>query len=102
MSHEEQGERLAERLANPEKHWKYNPGDIDERRMWDAYQDAYTVVLERCSTEAAPWTIVPSGRKWYRNWAVATLLVEQLRLLDLHWPEAAFDVEGEKARLAAM
>ncbi|WP_290512130.1 PPK2 family polyphosphate kinase [Aeromicrobium sp.] len=102
ISADDQKERLEARLDDPTKYWKYNPGDIDERMLWDDYQDAYVTVLERCSTKAAPWNIVPSGRKWYRNWAVATLLVEQLRGLDLDWPDANFDVEGEKARLAAM
>jgi len=101
ISADDQRERLQERLDNPEKHWKYNPGDLDERALWPQYQRAYEIALERCSTEAAPWHIVPSGRKWYRNWAVATLLVEALRSLDLAWPLADFDVEAERARLAA-
>jgi PPK2 family polyphosphate:nucleotide phosphotransferase len=99
---DDQEERLAARLDDPTKHWKYNPGDLDERALWDDYQDAYAVALERCSTGNAAWHVVPSGRKWYRNWAVATLLLEQLRALDLSWPVADFDVEAEKARLAAM
>lgn len=99
---DDQKERLAARLDDPTKHWKYNPGDLDERALWTDYQRAYAVAIERCSTAAAPWHLVPSGRKWYRNWAVATLLLEQLRALDLQWPEADFDVEVEKARLAAM
>lgn len=101
ISADDQRERLQERLDNPEKHWKYNPGDLDERALWPQYQRAYEIALERCSTEVAPWHIVPSGRKWYRNWAVATLLVEALRSLDLAWPLADFDVEAERARLAA-
>ncbi|MET0448892.1 MAG: PPK2 family polyphosphate kinase [Aeromicrobium sp.] len=99
---DDQKERLTERLDDPTKHWKFNPGDLDERVLWDEYQDAYAVALERCSTFDAPWHLVPSGRKWYRNWAVATLLIERLRALDLQWPEADFDVEAEKARLAEM
>ena len=99
---DDQKERLAARLDDPTKHWKYNPGDLDERMLWDDYQRAYALALERCSTTHAPWHLVPSGRKWYRNWAVATLLLEQLRALDLKWPAADFDVETEKARLAAM
>jgi PPK2 family polyphosphate:nucleotide phosphotransferase len=101
ISADDQKERLAARLDDPTKHWKYNPGDIDERARWDDYQRAYDLVLERCSTDVAPWFVVPSGRKWYRNWAVATLLLEHLRSLDLAWPAADFDVEAEKARLAA-
>lgn len=97
----DQKERLAARLDDPTKYWKYNPGDLDERMLWADYQRAYAVALERCSTDTAPWHVVPSGRKWYRNWAVATLLLEQLRALDLGWPPAGFDVEVEKARVAA-
>jgi PPK2 family polyphosphate:nucleotide phosphotransferase len=99
---DDQKQRLAARLDDPTKYWKYNPGDLDERLLWDDYQQAYAMVLERCSTDAAPWHLVPSGRKWYRNWAVATLLLERLRALDLDWPEADFDVEEQKARLATM
>ncbi|MCW2768840.1 MAG: phosphate--nucleotide phosphotransferase [Aeromicrobium sp.] len=97
---EDQKDRLEARLEDPTKFWKYNTGDLDERAFWDDYQAAYAVAIERCST--VPWHLVPSGRKWYRNWAVATLLVEQLRALDLQWPAADFDVDAEKARLATM
>ncbi|MET1062830.1 MAG: PPK2 family polyphosphate kinase [Aeromicrobium sp.] len=97
---EDQKQRLEARLEDPTKFWKYNTGDLDERALWDDYQAAYALAIERCS--AVPWHLVPSGRKWYRNWAVATLLVEQLRALDLQWPAADFDVEAEKARLATM
>ena len=98
---DDQKERLAARLDDPSKHWKYNPGDLDERALWVDYQRACELALERCSTDAAPWYVVPSGRKWYRDWAVATLLLEHLRALDLTWPAADFDVEAEQARLAA-
>ncbi len=101
ISPDDQKERLGERLDNADKYWKYNPGDVDERLLWSDYAAAYNVLLERCSTPVAPWHVVPSGRKWYRNWAVATLLAEALRSMDLQWPEASFDVEIEKARLAA-
>jgi PPK2 family polyphosphate:nucleotide phosphotransferase len=100
ISSDTQKERLAARLDDPTKFWKYNPGDVDERAKWLAYAEAYQAVLERCSTQVAPWFVVPSDRKWYRNWAVAQLLVEHLRALDLKWPPADFDVEAEKRRLA--
>jgi len=100
ISADEQKERLEARLADSTKHWKYNPGDVDERAKWAAYADAYQAVLERCSTEYAPWFVVPSDRKWYRNWAVAQLLTEQLRALNLSWPVADFDVSHEQGRLA--
>ena len=98
---DDQKDRLTARLDDPTKHWKYNPGDVDERALWDDYQQAYDLALERCSTEPAPWFVVPSGRKWYRNWAVASLLLEHLRALGLTWPTADFDVDAEKARVAA-
>ena len=101
ISSDEQKDRLLARLEDPTKHWKYNPGDVDVRAQWDDYQAAYTDALERCSTQQAPWYVIPSDRKWYRNWAVAQLLTEQLRALDLEWPVADFDVEVEKARVAA-
>ena len=97
VSHDKQKERLAERLADPTKHWKYNPGDVDERLLWPAYTEAYEAALERCSTQHAPWFVVPADRKWYRNWAVAQLLAEHLRALGLAWPVADFDVETEQA-----
>ena len=100
ISRDEQKERLAERLDRPEKHWKYNPGDIDERLHWDAYQEAYQVALTRCTTDEAPWHVVPADRKWYARWAVQQLLVDALTAIDPQWPPADFDVEAEKARLA--
>jgi len=101
ISRGEQKERLAERLDRPDKYWKYDPGDVDERMRWHDYQEAYQVALERCSTEAAPWYVVPADRKWYARWAVQQLLLDTLTDLDPQWPPADFDVEAEKARLAA-
>lgn len=99
---DDQKERLQARLDDPSKHWKYNPGDLDVRAKWPDYQAAYADALERCNTDAAPWYVIPAGRKWYRNWAVAALLNEQLGALGLTWPLADFDVEAEKQRLAAL
>jgi PPK2 family polyphosphate:nucleotide phosphotransferase len=101
ISSAEQKERLMARLDDPTKHWKYNPGDVDERAKWPAYMAAYQAVLERCNTEHAPWYVIPADRKWYRNWAVAQLLTEHLRELDLQWPTADYDLEQERARVAA-
>lgn len=94
-----QAERLRSRLDDPAKHWKFDPSDLDDRELWPQYVDAYERVLERCTTDVAPWFVVPSGRKWYRNWAVAALLLERMRTLDLGWPEATFDVDAARARL---
>ncbi len=100
ISADRQKERLLARLDDPTKQWKYQPGDVDERTRWFAYQEAYETALERCNTEAAPWYVVPSDRKWYRNWAVGALLLETLRGMDLSWPETDYDVATERKRLA--
>ena len=100
ISADEQKERLLARLDDPTKYWKYNPGDVDERERWSAYRDAYEIALERTNTDVAPWHVVPSDRKWFRNLAIGHLLLETLQGLDLSWPEADFDIEAEKKRLA--
>jgi PPK2 family polyphosphate:nucleotide phosphotransferase len=94
--------RLAARLEVPEKLYKYRPGDLDERAEWDQYAEAYQLVLDRCSTDVAPWHVVPSGHKAYRNWAVGMLVLEALRDLKLDWPQPSFDVDAEKAKVAAL
>jgi polyphosphate kinase 2 (PPK2 family) len=74
------------------------PGDLEVYPMWDAYVDAYGDALTRCNTEAAPWYVIPADRKWYRNWAVTRLLIEELERMELDWPAADFDVKKERAR----
>jgi len=101
ISYEEQGERLMERLDRPDKHWKYNPGDVSERTHWGDYQEAYQIAIERTSTDDAPWFVVPANRKWYARLAVQELLLETLELIDPQWPAATFDVAAEKERLRA-
>ncbi|WP_203137456.1 PPK2 family polyphosphate kinase [Microbacterium sp. JZ31] len=101
ISPQEQGERLMERLERPDKHWKYNPGDVDERAHWSAYMDAYQTAIARTSTDDAPWYVVPANRKWYARLAVQELLLETLEAIDPQWPAADFDVEHEKQRLRA-
>jgi PPK2 family polyphosphate:nucleotide phosphotransferase len=100
ISPDEQKQRLLARLDDPKKHWKYNPGDLDERALWPAYREAYEIALERTNTEHAPWHVIPADRKWYRNLAVTRLLHQALADLDPQWPKADFDVEAEKRRLA--
>jgi PPK2 family polyphosphate:nucleotide phosphotransferase len=99
ISPEKQKEQLLERLEDPTKYWKYNPGDVDERKLWPKYQEAYQAVLDRTSTDYAPWHIVPCDRRWYSRLAVTELLLKALEDLDLSWPPADFDVEAEKKRL---
>ncbi len=101
VSPDEQRKRLAERLERPDKHWKFNPADIDERAFWPAYQDAYQAVLDRTCTEHAPWYVVPADRKWYARLAVTELLIDALRTLKLEWPAAQFDVAEQQRRLSA-
>ncbi|MDX2400682.1 polyphosphate kinase 2 family protein [Microbacterium algeriense] len=101
ISPEEQKERLMERLERPDKYWKYNPGDVDERMLWPQYMQAYQTVFDRTSTEAAPWYVIPANAKWYARLAVQELLLAALEDIDPQWPGADFDVEAEKRRLAA-
>jgi PPK2 family polyphosphate:nucleotide phosphotransferase len=95
----EQKERLLARLDDSAKRWKFNPGDLDERALWPAYQRAYEIALERTSTATNPWYVVPSDRKWYRNWAVGRLLLETLTELDPRLPEPTYDVAEQRDRL---
>jgi PPK2 family polyphosphate:nucleotide phosphotransferase len=99
ISPDEQKEQLLERLDDPTKYWKYNPGDIDERKQWPKYQEAYQAVLDRTSTDYAPWYVMPCDRRWYSRLAVTELLIDALEGLDLSWPPADFDVEAERKRL---
>jgi len=99
ISPDEQKRRLLERVENPAKHWKYSRTDVDVRRKWPAYMQAYQDVLNRCNTDIAPWYIIPSNKKWYRNWAVATLLLEHLRDLSPSWPAGDFIVPDEIASI---
>ncbi len=102
ISAEEQRQRLLARLDDPTKLWKVNPGDVVERESWAAYQQAYAAVLERCSTSVAPWYAVPADHKWYRDWALAHLLVETLEELDPQWPaRPELDLDGMRAALGA-
>jgi polyphosphate kinase 2 (PPK2 family) len=101
ISPQEQRERLLARLDEPTKHWKLDPADLDARERWDDYLEAYADAIARCSSELAPWHIVPADRKWYRNWAVTRLLIEQFEEMALRWPEPSFDVDALRRRLLA-
>jgi len=99
ISPETQRERLLARLDDPNKRWKYNPGDLAVRAKWSRYTEAYTDALQRCGTDVAPWYVIPGDRKWYRNWAAASILLDTLRDLDPRFPEPTYDVDAERARL---
>ena len=87
VSEKEQLERLNKRLEDPNKNWKANTKDFEERRSWDDYMDAYEIAMKKCSTSYAPWFIIPSDRKWFRNLAISTILVKKLESLKMKFPE---------------
>ncbi|MGO2141527.1 MAG: PPK2 family polyphosphate kinase [Leucobacter sp.] len=101
VSPEEQAQRLSDRLADPAKHWKYNPGDVDERQLWPAYMSAFQIAIERTNAPDAPWFVVPANSKWYARVAVQRIVIEALQGIDPQWPAADFDVAAEQSRLAA-
>jgi PPK2 family polyphosphate:nucleotide phosphotransferase len=99
ISKDEQKARLRRRLERPDKHYKYNPGDIEEREHWDDYMEAYQVALTRTSTRTAPWFVVPANQKWYARYAVQQLLLEAFAEMAPTWPDMGWDVKQELARL---
>jgi PPK2 family polyphosphate:nucleotide phosphotransferase len=101
ISMDEQRQRLLKRLKRPDKHWKFNPSDIDERVLAPKYREAYQVAFERTTTPHAPWYVIPADRKWYARLSVQHLLIEALDAMRLDWPIATFDIDAEKKRLAA-
>ncbi len=98
ISKDEQAERLQARLDNPQKQWKFSLGDLDERARWDDYTRAYQAMLSQTSTPWAPWYVVPSDRKWYRNLVVASVLVETLEALEMRYPPPEDDLSGVVVR----
>ncbi|HEY8383226.1 MAG TPA: polyphosphate kinase 2 family protein [Microvirga sp.] len=94
ISKKEQGKRLQERLDDPAKHWKFNPGDLDDREHWDDFQAAYETLLNRCSTPWAPWHVVPADRKWVRNAVIARIVKATLEAMDPQYPQATFNPAG--------
>jgi PPK2 family polyphosphate:nucleotide phosphotransferase len=99
ISSEEQRQRLLARLDNPDKRWKFEEGDIAERALWPQYQDAFREVLRRSNPDDAPWFVVPSDRKWYRNWAVGRILLETLTEMAPEYPRPPLDIPALKARI---
>jgi len=91
ISKDEQKERLQARLDDPNKHWKFNPADLEEREKWDDYEEAFEIALSRCSTKQAPWFIIPADRKWYRNAVIARIIRRTLEDMDPHYPSDSHD-----------
>ncbi|MFI5284817.1 MAG: polyphosphate kinase 2 family protein [Candidatus Dormibacteria bacterium] len=87
ISKDEQRRRFEERLRDPQKRWKFQRGDLEDRALWKEYQAAYSEAIERTSTKAAPWYVIPADLKWYRNWAVSRILIETLSEMDPKYPD---------------
>ena len=92
ISKDEQKERLESRINDPTKHWKITEADIRERSYWDDYMQAYESVLQKCSTDWAPWYIIPANKKWYRNIVITKCIVETLEKLDMNFPKPSSDI----------
>jgi len=98
ISKEEQAERFRERLDNPTKHWKFSVADLKMRERWDDFQRAYEDAINQCSTKHAPWHIVPANRKWFRDYVVASAVVDALEQLNLKWPKCKDDLSDVKIK----
>jgi PPK2 family polyphosphate:nucleotide phosphotransferase len=96
ISKEEQARRFHQRLEDKTKRWKFSPADIKEREYWDRYIEAYNDMLSKCSTECAPWYVIPSNHKWFRNLAVSQILVDVMQGMNLKYPKAAPGMEEVK------
>jgi len=94
VSREEQAERFRKRLEDPEKQWKFATSDLRARQRWDEYREAYEEMIAETGTAESPWHVVPADRKWYRDWATQTILLETLRAMDPRYPEPREDLSG--------
>jgi PPK2 family polyphosphate:nucleotide phosphotransferase len=94
IDRDEQKERFQDRLDDPAKRWKFRLGDLEERKLWDDYTDAFEDVLRRCSTDVAPWYVIPSNKKWFRNLAIADIVADTLDDLDPQYPASEEDLTG--------
>ncbi len=99
---QEQSRRFLARVEDPTKQWKFNPGDLEERKLWTQYMEAYEDVLNRTSTEYAPWYVIPSNKKWYRNLLIANILRDTLKGFKMSYPEPPADLEGYHKKLLEM
>lgn len=102
ISKEEQAERFLARLDRPSKHWKFNPGDLEEREYWKDYMEAYEDAVNRTSTAWAPWYVIPSDQKWYRNLTIAETIVKKLESLDMHFPKEVPEIEKYRGIIEEM
>lgn len=96
---DEQKKRLIERIDMPDKRWKFNPGDLQERKFWPEYMKAYQEAISVTSTESAPWYVVPANHNWYRNLVVATIIVDELKKLNLQYPTEVANLDEFRRQL---
>lgn len=99
ISKDEQKERLEARIQDPDKRWKFNAGDLEERKLWDQYMTAFEDVIASTSTAKAPWYVIPANRKWFRNYLVASIVTETLEAMKLRRPAASSDVDWDRVRV---
>jgi polyphosphate kinase 2 (PPK2 family) len=92
ISKEEQKKRLMKRLKNPKKHWKMNPQDIEERKLWDEYMRAYEDAIGKCNAPHAPWFVIPANKKWFRNLAISEIIIHALEALHMEFPKPKYDL----------
>ena len=102
ISKQRQAERFLARLDRPHKRWKFNPDDLEERKYWEDYQAAFETMLSKTSTPWAPWYVIPSDRKWYRNLAVASVIADTLKSLDMQFPKEVPEIDIYRDKLEAM
>ncbi len=93
ISKDEQKERFEERLKDPQKNWKFSQGDLEERKHWDGYMQAFETAIKKCSTSRAPWYVIPANRKWYRNLAVSEIMRETLESMGMQYPHPTSDLD---------
>jgi len=98
ISEEEQKQRLQERLEDPRKNWKFNPEDMAKRKEWKEYMEVYEDVFEQCTTDEAPWHIIPADQKWYRNLAIARVVVDALKEMDPQWPKLPRSADKDRVK----
>jgi len=101
ISLDEQKKRFLDRLDMPEKRWKFNPGDLEERKLWPEYMLVYEEAIQKTSTKSAPWYVVPANRNWYRNLVVASVIAEKMKSLNMTYPDPGIDVAEFKKQLLA-
>ncbi len=96
ISKDEQKKRLQARLDDPDRRWKFEIGDLAERKLWDAYQAAYQLVLDNCAHDYAPWYVIPANNKWYRDWAVSSIILKTLKDMNPKFPAEAEGLDKVK------